>query len=194
MNVIINTGCSNLFSISTAIRNLGHRAIISKNANDILKANKLFLPGVGSVKTAMQELTKNKLIKLIKDCKQPILGICLGMQLLGISSEENNGTQTLGIINTLTKKIENYGLPIPHIGWNKIKIKNQHCLFHKIKDDYFYFVHSYAMPICDSTIATTCHGHSFTAVIKHKNFFGVQFHPEKSGKIGKQLLKNFLEI
>ncbi|AKC60618.1 imidazole glycerol phosphate synthase subunit HisH [Blochmannia endosymbiont of Camponotus (Colobopsis) obliquus] len=193
--VIIDTGCSNLFSVATAIHNLGYHSTISQDVNCISQADKLFLPGVGTAQSAMQQLNKKKIINLIKTCKQPILGICLGMQLFGSSSDENGGITTLNVINIPTKKINVNKLPLPHMGWNKVTVKNKHYLFHNIKNNnYFYFVHNYAMPLCNETIAKSHYGSSFTAAIAYKNFFGVQFHPEKSGYAGKQLIKNFLEI
>lgn len=194
--VIIDTKCSNLLSITTAIKKIGFYPTISNDVNVISQADKLFLPGVGSAQSAMKQLNKEKIVNIIKKHNKPILGICLGMQLLSKKSEENKKTNTLGIIDIETKRIQNNKLPLPHMGWNKIKILKKHNLFNNIHDAnaYFYFAHSYAIPICDVTIASTYYNHLFTSVLMYKNFFGVQFHPEKSGKIGKQLLKNFLEI
>ncbi|MGP2691209.1 imidazole glycerol phosphate synthase subunit HisH, partial [Serratia nevei] len=124
-----------------------------------------------------------------------VLGICLGMQLLAASSEENGGVTTLGLIDTPVKQMTDFGLPLPHMGWNQVSAQAGHHLFRGIDDGaYFYFVHSYAMPICPSTIAQANYGEPFTAAVQKDNFFGVQFHPERSGAAGAQLLKNFLEM
>nr|ADA82637.1 imidazole glycerol phosphate synthase HisH subunit [endosymbiont of Camponotus pudorosus] len=195
--VIINTKCSNLFSVKTMLKKIGCNPKITDNPDIILKANKLFLPGVGTAFAAMQQLEKKNLTQLIQNCTQPILGICLGMQLFGSSSEENDNIKTLGIINTSVTRIQCYDkkLAIPHMGWNKVIFLKQHPLFYGIKNNhYFYFAHSYIMKINQSTIAYTNYGKLFSSVIAHKNYLGVQFHPEKSSTSGKQLLKNFLEI
>ncbi|AKC60028.1 imidazole glycerol phosphate synthase subunit HisH [Blochmannia endosymbiont of Polyrhachis (Hedomyrma) turneri] len=194
--VIINTGCANLFSINTSIRRLGYCPIITDNFDIISQADKIFLPGVGSAQTAMRQLQQKQLISVLQNITQPILGICLGMQILAKYSEENKGTDTLGIINTTVKKMPYQGLSLPHIGWNKTSIKkNTHNLFYNIKNDsYFYFIHNYFIPLCAETIAITQYGIPFTAAITYHNFFGVQFHPEKSSSAGEQLIKNFLEM
>jgi len=193
--VILDTGCSNLFSVSSAIRRIGYQPIISNQKKIILQADKLFLPGIGTALIAMQQLQKFEIVDLIKSYTRPILGICLGMQLFGTFSEENNGIKTLGIIESKVEYIKNPYLPIPHIGWNQVIIRRNSCLFRDIIDkSYFYFVHSYSMFLCSATIAEVHYGKTFTAAIEYNNFFGVQFHPERSGMIGLQLLKNFLEI
>jgi imidazole glycerol phosphate synthase glutamine amidotransferase subunit len=136
-----------------------------------------------------------KSIDLIKACTQPVLGICLGMQLLGKRSEENNGVDLLGIIEEEVPKMTDHGLPLPHMGWNRVYAKAGDRLFRGIEEGaYFYFVHSYAMPVNPYTIAQCNYGEAFTAAVQKDNFFGVQFHPERSGSAGAQLLKNFLEM
>ncbi|MBK4765228.1 MAG: imidazole glycerol phosphate synthase subunit HisH [Pantoea sp. Brub] len=193
--VILNTGCANLTSVKWAIKRLGYIPDISCNPNTILNADKLILPGVGTARTAMNQLKKYNLINLIKEFTKPVLGICLGMQLLGNISEENGGTPTLGIVDEKVSLVKTNGLPLPHIGWNSIDIKTNNYLFNGITNgSYFYFVHSYAMSINDNTISQCYYGELFTAAIQKDNFFGVQFHPERSSKVGKKLLKNFLEI
>lgn len=193
---IINTKCANLFSVKTMLKKIGCHAKITDNTDIILNSDKLFLPGVGTAAAVMKQLKNKNLIQLIKNCTQPILGICLGMQIFGSISEENNNTKTLNVINTPVKLIKKFpGLSIPHMGWNKIIPVKDHILFYQIKHDhYFYFAHSYVMDINQSTIAHTRYGQLFSAIIEHKNFLGVQFHPEKSSNSGKQLIKNFLEI
>ena len=196
MNVVIlDTGCANLSSVNYAVRRLGYQPEVSRDPEIVLRADKLFLPGVGTAKAAMEQLAQRELIELIKACTQPVLGICLGMQLLADSSEENGGVNTLGVIDTQVKQMHAGGLPLPHMGWNQVSARAGSHLFRGIDDDaYFYFVHSYAMPVCANTIAQADYGAPFTAAVQKDNFFGVQFHPELSGAAGAQLMKNFLEM
>ncbi|TSJ59126.1 imidazole glycerol phosphate synthase subunit HisH [Atlantibacter subterranea] len=193
--VILDTGCANLSSVKWAIQRLGYEPQVSRDADVVLRADKLFLPGVGTAQAAMDQLRERELIDLIKACTQPVLGICLGMQLLGSRSEENQGVETLGIIDQAVPKMTDFGLPLPHMGWNRVNPKAGNRLFNGIEDGaYFYFVHSYAMPVNASTIAQCNYGEPFTAAVQKDNFYGVQFHPERSGAAGAQLLKNFLEM
>lgn len=196
MNVVIlDTGCANLASVTYAVRRLGYDPAVSRDAEVVLRADKLFLPGVGTAQAAMDQLTARDLIPLIKACTQPVLGICLGMQLLGTASDENGGIDTLNIIPAAVKKMQDRGLPLPHMGWNQVTPQAGHRLFQGIDDGaYFYFVHGYAMPVCANTIAQAEYGEAFTAAVQKDNFYGVQFHPERSGAAGAQLLKNFLEM
>ncbi|MDU5472107.1 MULTISPECIES: imidazole glycerol phosphate synthase subunit HisH [unclassified Pantoea] len=196
MNVVIlDTGCANLSSVKWAVERLGYTPDVSRDPDVVLRADKLFLPGVGTARAAMNQLEERDLVDLIKACTQPVLGICLGMQLLGSSSEENGGISTLGIIDAECGLMDTHGLPLPHMGWNQITAQAGNHLFRGIdQESYFYFVHSYAMPVNASTIAQCDYGQPFTAAVQKDNFFGVQFHPERSGKAGAQLLKNFLEM
>lgn len=196
MNVVIlDTGCANLASVTYAVQRLGYQPQVSRDPEVVLRADKLLLPGVGTAQAAMDRLQQHQLIALIKACSQPVLGICLGMQLLAKRSEENGAIKTLGIIDVAVKQIADVGLPLPHMGWNQVTAQAANHLFRGIEAGaYFYFVHSYAMPICSSTIAQVNYGEPFTAAVQQDNFFGVQFHPERSGSAGAQLLKNFLEI
>lgn len=193
--VILNTGCSNISSVKWAIYHIGYKVKITSDLKIIKKADKILLPGIGTPKSVMKQLRKRNIIDFLINCNKPILGICLGMQLFGKYSEENSNIKTLNIINQPVKKLNNNDLILPHIGWNKVIYNIKNTLFHKIPNNsYFYFVHSYAMSINKYTVANCYYGEFFSAVIQRKNFFGVQFHPEKSGKNGFQLLKNFLEI
>ncbi|MBO0260053.1 imidazole glycerol phosphate synthase subunit HisH [Escherichia coli] len=193
--VILDTGCANLSSVKWAIQRLGYEPQVSRDADVVLRADKLFLPSVGTAQAAMDQLHERDLIELIKACTQPVLGICLGMQLLGARSEENQGVETLGIIDEAVPKMTDFGLPLPHMGWNRVYPKAGNRLFNGIEDgEYFYFVHSYAMPVNAYTIAQCNYGEPFTAAVQKDNFYGVQFHPERSGAAGAQLLKNFLEM
>ncbi len=193
--VIIDTGCANLSSVKWAVQRLGYAPVISRDAEVIRAADKLILPGVGTARAAMDQLSERDLIPLIKTATQPLLGVCLGMQLLGTFSDENQGVETLGIIDQPVLKMQDAGLPLPHMGWNRVYPKAGDRLFRGIEDGaHFYFVHSYAMPVCANTIAQCTYGAAFTAAVQKDNFFGVQFHPERSGAAGAQLLKNFLEM
>ena len=193
--VILDTGCANLSSVKAAIQRLGYQPQVSREADIVLQADKLFLPGVGTAQAAMDQLAQRELVDLIKACTQPTLGICLGMQLLGSGSDENGGVKTLGIIDQPVTLMKDEGLPLPHMGWNRVTPKAGEHLFRGIEEDsWFYFVHSYAMPVNTYTIAQCQYSQPFTAAVQKDNFYGVQFHPERSGKAGAQLLKNFLEM
>ncbi|ECC4544114.1 imidazole glycerol phosphate synthase subunit HisH [Salmonella enterica] len=196
MNVVIlDIGCANLSSVKSAVARHGYTPVVSREAEIVLRADKLFLPGVGTAQAAMDQLRERELIDLIKACTQPVLGICLGMQLLGRRSEETRGVDLLNIIEQDVPKMTDFGLPLPHMGWNRVYPQAGNRLFQGIEDGaYFYFVHSYAMPVNPWTIAQCNYGEPFTAAVQKDNFFGVQFHPERSGAAGAQLLKNFLEM
>ncbi|QJC31162.1 imidazole glycerol phosphate synthase subunit HisH [Enterobacteriaceae endosymbiont of Macroplea mutica] len=193
--IIINTACGNLYSLQSAIKKIGFNALITNNPNKIRQADKIFLPGVGSVKSAMNTLQKYNLIQMIFSCKKDILGICLGMQILGKYSMESNGIHTLNILDYDVNIINNTNLPVPHMGWNTINYSKFSPILYNIPDQtYFYFSHSYIINTNQYTIATSHYHKFFSAIIQYKNFFGVQFHPEKSGMAGLQLIKNFLKI
>lgn len=193
--VILDTGCANLSSVAYAVQRLGYQPEVSRAPEKIEQADKLLLPGVGTAQAAMAQLAERELIPLIKTCKQPVLGICLGMQLLAQRSEETGGIDMLGLISSPVKQMRDHGLPLPHMGWNQVSSRADHPLFRGIEQGAcFYFVHSYAMPLCVNTVAQANYGEPFTAAVQKDNFFGVQFHPERSGAAGAQLLKNFLEM
>lgn len=193
--VILDTGCANLHSVKSAIQRHGYTPEVSLDADVVLRADKLFLPGVGTAQAAMDKITERKLMPLIKACTQPVLGICLGMQLLAKHSEESGGIDMLDIVDQPVLKIKDVGLPLPHMGWNRVYHKAGDRLFRGIDEGaYFYFVHSYAMPLSENTIAHAHYGEPFTAALQKDNFWGVQFHPERSGSAGAQLIKNFLEM
>ncbi len=197
--VIIDTGCANLSSVKFAIERLGYNVTVSKEPEILQQADKLFLPGVGTAKEAMANLIERDLVEQIKSLKQPVLGICLGMQMLAEASEEGFGDQpiieTLGIVKGHIEKMDVAPLRSPHMGWNQVNAKADNPLFKNIPaNSYFYFVHSYALPVTENTIASCDYGKPFTAAVNKDNFYGVQFHPERSGKAGAQLIKNFLEL
>lgn len=198
--VIIDTGCANVSSVRFAIERLGYSVTISKDPAVVLSADKLFLPGIGTAGAEMRNLAENNLIELIRQVEKPLLGICLGMQLLGKVSQEN-GQQAdewvpcLGLCKGEVQRMDTKGLPLPHMGWNTVTAIDDHPLFKGIApDEYFYFVHSFAMPVGDYTIAQCDYGNPFSAAIQSGNYYGVQFHPERSSKAGSQLIKNFLEL
>ncbi len=190
--VIINYGAGNIQSIKFAIQRLGYNAILSEDAEEIKAADKVIFPGVGEASNAMEKLKQTGLDKVIPTLKMPVLGICLGMQLMCNYCEEGN-TQGLRIFECNVVKFKNQ-LKVPQIGWNQIEnLKTD--LFKGIKEkEYMYLVHSFYVPINKRAIATTNYGIKYTSAMHKSNFYGVQFHPEKSSKAGAQILKNFLEL
>ncbi len=198
--VIIDTGCANVSSVKFAIERLGYSVVISKDSEVVLAADKLFLPGVGTASEAMKNLQERNLIDLVKKVEKPLLGICLGMQLLGkLSQEKGSKSQEsvdcLGLCDGEVSLMETGDLPLPHMGWNTVSALNNNPLFKGIEEgEYFYFVHSFAMPVGDYTIATCDYQNPFSAAIQSGNYYGVQFHPERSSKAGSRLIKNFLEL
>lgn len=191
---IIDTGCANLSSVKFAFERLGIQAEISRDLDNIKAADKLLLPGVGTAVAAMKILQDRNLIDTIRNATQPMLGICLGMQLMTEYSSEGD-VPTLNLMNCRTELIPNTSLPLPHMGWNQVNFVENHPLFADIEQgSHFYFVHSYAVLPNKHTIATCDYGVSFSAALQNGNFYGVQFHPERSGKAGVQLLKNFVEL
>jgi len=190
--VIINYGAGNIKSIQFAFNRLGLDAVLSHNPEEILTADKIIFPGVGEASTAMEKLTQSGLISLIPQLKQPVLGICLGMQLLCNATEEGH-TKGLGIFNTNVKRFSNQ-VKVPQMGWNVIK-NLQSELFTGIKEsEYMYLVPSYFAEHCAETIATTNYGINYASALQHNNFYGVQFHPEKSSLAGEKILQNFLKL
>ena len=196
--VIIDTNCANLLSVKMAFQRNGHHVTITDNHARIQQADKVILPGVGTAKSAMQSLEEKGLIALIPTLTQPVLGICLGMQLLSAFSTENQQTNCLGIFDAAITPFTVTDRPIPHMGWNTLIIDHSHPLFDGISSgSYVYFVHSYAA-LSEQwkafSLAQTHYGQYFAAVIQKDNFYGMQFHPEKSGEIGAKLLNNFVNL
>ena len=190
--VIINYGAGNIQSIKFAIQRLGFEAILSDNIEEISAADKVIFPGVGEASSAMKKLKSTKLDAVIPTLKQPVLGICLGMQLMCNYCEEGD-TKGLRIFDVDVVKFNNM-LKVPQVGWNQIyNLKS--ALFEGIaENDYMYLVHSYYAPLCTETIATTNYGLEYSSALENQNFYGTQFHPEKSGDVGEQILKNFLNL
>ncbi|MER3497303.1 MAG: imidazole glycerol phosphate synthase subunit HisH [Chitinophagaceae bacterium] len=189
--VIIKYNAGNSQSVLFALKRLGVQAIISNNAEEILSADKLIFPGVGEAATAMRFLKENKLDKIILAAQQPFLGICLGMQLLCRHSEEGD-TDGLGIFDCHVKKFAG-DLKIPHMGWNEVE-ETKNPLFRNVINQPFYFVHSYYAELCNQTVGVTDYGIRFSSALQKDNFYGVQFHTEKSGTAGETVLKNFLSL
>ncbi|UJH91551.1 imidazole glycerol phosphate synthase subunit HisH [Antarcticibacterium sp. 1MA-6-2] len=189
---IVNYGAGNIQSIKFAVRRLGHEAVLSSDAEEIRAADKVIFPGVGEASSAMRMLRSTGLDTVIPTLTQPVLGICLGMQLMCQSSEEGN-TTGLGIFDAKVVRFNN-SQKVPQIGWNKIyDLKSD--LFDGVEEnEYIYLVHSYYIPECTETIASTEYGVEYTSAIKKNNFYGVQFHPEKSSTAGEKILRNFLKL
>ena len=192
---IIDCGGANIASLTNALKRLGAVSTLTSDARTIENASHVILPGVGAAANAMQRLASQQLLEVIKKLSQPVLGICLGMQLLAESSEEDQ-TECLGIVPSgVEKLLVHPQTPVPNMGWCKVHQIGRHELFTEIDDDsYFYFVHSFALARGDFTIATADHTEPFTAVLAQDNFLATQFHPERSAAAGAQLLKNFLKI
>jgi glutamine amidotransferase len=190
--VIIKYNAGNVCSVEFGLQRLGVNAVVTDNAEEILSADKIIFPGVGAAGFAMDYLCERKLDALIKNCTQPFLGICLGMQLLCKYSEENN-TQCIGVFNEAVKKFEG-NIKVPQMGWNNIYDLKQPLFYGLNEEEYVYFVHSYYAEKSAHTVATANYNLEYSAAMQKDNFYAVQFHPEKSGKAGEKILKNFIEL
>jgi glutamine amidotransferase len=193
--VIVESGGANIASLQFALGRLGAAAQVSADARRIEAATHVILPGVGSAADAMARLRRRGLDELIPTLTQPVLGICLGMQLLHEASDEGR-THCLGVIPGLAARfVEAPGRPVPHMGWNTLEIACDCALLEGLADqDYAYFVHSFALPVSEATAAICRYGGPFSACVRRRNFYGAQFHPERSGAVGARLLQNFLTI
>jgi glutamine amidotransferase len=195
MLAIVDSGGANIASVRFALQRLGVQGELTADPAVIRAADRVILPGVGSAQEGMKRLQAKGLVDCVRGLKQPVLGICLGMQLLFEESEEGS-TPSLGIIPGRVALLpESPGITVPHMGWNTITARPDTPLLKGFTGDTrFYFVHSFAGPVNAFTIASCDHGTPFAAVVQRANFSGVQFHPERSGSAGAQLLKNFLEM
>ncbi|MEO9965673.1 MAG: imidazole glycerol phosphate synthase subunit HisH [Reichenbachiella sp.] len=191
--VIIDYGAGNVRSVKFACERLGLHAELSSDAETIASADKLIFPGQGEASSSMIALEKYGLVEVIKAAKQPFLGICLGMQMMCEYSEEND-TKGLGLFPLPVKLFPGEGLKVPHMGWNQIENLQTPLMGGLEEKEYMYFVHSYYVPDSEWTIAKANYPKPFSAALHKDNFYGCQFHPEKSGTCGQQILKNFIEL
>jgi len=191
---VVNSGGANISSVLHALGRLGAEPEFTNDARVIRAADRVILPGVGAAGNAMDVLRRHGLVDVIRSLQQPVLGICLGMQLLFESSAEDDASM-LGLIPARLERLpDREGLRVPHMGWNSIETTCPDPLTRSLNGKWFYFVHSFAAPVGDWTLASSTHGQPFSAVVRRDNFSGAQFHPERSAVAGANLLKNFLEM
>jgi imidazole glycerol-phosphate synthase subunit HisH len=199
---IIDSGGANLASLQFALQRLGASSEVTTSPAVVRNAQRLLLPGVGAAGDAMDRLRAAGLVDVLRELQQPLLGICLGMQILYAASEENpvapgQPTRCIGVLPQIVTRLHAApGLPVPHMGWNQIVA---HAAAHPLlaglaAEDYVYFVHSFAAPVSAATLASCIYGTTFCAVVQRGNFYGTQFHPERSGAVGARLLANFLGL
>lgn len=194
MIAIIDYKMGNLRSVENALHRLGAEFEVTADADKIIRADRVLLPGVGNAAEAMYNLRSAGLPEVIKSLRRPVLGICVGMQVMCRHSEEGDA-ECMGIFDAHVKRFKpTPSEKVPHVGWNQIGNLEKK-LFTDVKcGSFVYFVHSYYAELCPDTIATTRHGLLFSSALKYENFYGTQFHPEKSGDTGEQIIKNFLEL
>jgi len=211
-NVIVDTGCANLASVKFAIERLGFTVEVTDDIEKIKAADKVIFPGVGSAKHAMKNIRAKALVATLQGLTQPVLGFCLGMQLMtkssteGVTSFDNTVTddcnteatetiECLSLIPTQVSPLNAQGNRLPHMGWNTLTSVADHPVLKGVNvNDYFYFVHSFAAPMSEYTLASCEYGSEFSAIIGKDNFIGCQFHPERSGALGSKIIQNFLEL
>ena len=193
--VIVASGGANIASLQYALQRLDAAAEVSADGGRIRAATHVILPGVGAAADAMSRLRRAQLQQVIPGLTQPVLGICLGMQLLHEESDEGPAA-CLGIIPGRAARFPDApGRPVPHMGWNTLQLRRPSALLAGVADqDYAYFVHSYALPVGEATVAASCYGDAFSACVEWNNFYGTQFHPERSAALGARLLRNFLAL
>ena len=193
--VVIKYNAGNIYSVVHALRRLGIEPIVTSDEKTILAADKVIFPGVGEAANTMKFLKEREIDKLIKSLKQPVLGICLGMQLMCKRSEEGD-VECLNIFDVEVKKFvaQQQNEKIPHMGWNQIYALKSGLFLSTTENQFVYFVHSYYVPLCENTIATVDYIYPFSAALKKDNFYATQFHPEKSGDVGEQILRNFIDL
>ena len=190
---IINYGAGNIRSVSNALDGLGTAYFVSTKIDELRHADKLILPGVGEARSAMESLDRGGLVEWLRTVEVPFLGICIGMQILFERSTERD-TTCLGVIPGIVSKFDASKGKVPHMGWNTVQVRGKSPLFNGIRNnEFFYFVHSYSAPVGPATIGLTEYHHPFSAAVQRGNFYGVQFHAEKSGRTGLRILQNFIE-
>ncbi len=191
---VVDSGGANIASVLHALRRLGAEPVFTSDARAVQSADRVLLPGVGAAARAMAKLRQHDLVSTLRALQQPVFGICLGMQLLFQSTDEGE-SELLGMIPAHVERLDHKdGLRVPHMGWNSIRTVSNYKLCDGMSGMWFYFVHSYAAPTGDWTLATTEHGRSFSAIVRSGNYFGAQFHPERSAAPGAALLKRFLDL
>jgi len=201
MIIIVDYGVGNLRSVENALHRLGAEYTLSSEPSVISSADKVLLPGVGNAAEAMANLRSRELVQPIRELRKPLLGICIGMQVLCRYSEEGD-TECVGLFDTDVRKFDasdsslpdGSSLKVPHMGWNRINNLSSKLFKNIDEGSYLYFVHSYRPGICRDTISTTEYGGIFSSALKYENFYGTQFHPEKSGDVGERILQNFLAL
>ena len=196
MIAIIDYDTGNLRSVCNALDRIGAQYCLTDDPSQIAQADRVLLPGVGEASSAMQKLQERGLCDVIRNLKVPVLGICIGMQLMCRHSEEGN-VDCLGIFDADVRKFEAdpaAGVKVPHMGWNSL-VDLKTGLFDGLADgDFVYFVHSFAADVCEDTVAVSENGRRFSAAMRKGNFYGAQFHPEKSGEVGEKILRNFMNL
>ena len=192
---IIDSGGANIASLRFALERLGASSTLTVDADELRATPRVILPGVGAAADAMRRLESLRLVEVIRELRQPVLGICLGMQLLFDASDEGD-TRCLGLLPGRVERFpDRDGFPVPHMGWNQLDFESDAALLTGIgRGEYVYFVHSYRAPVGPWTVATSDYGGSFSAVVRQRNFHGAQFHPERSAHVGARLLAAFLEV
>ncbi|NNC36969.1 MAG: imidazole glycerol phosphate synthase subunit HisH [Acidimicrobiales bacterium] len=191
---IVDTGCANLASVKFAFDRLGALSVITRDADTIYAAPRVILPGVGSAGYAMDRLRERELIPVIQNLVQPVMGICLGMQLIFDCSEEGD-VDGLAMVDGKIEALETGDLPCPHMGWNTLTDLKDDPLLNGVEENaYAYFVHSFAAPVSAKTLACSTYGTKFSAIVRQGNVYGCQFHPERSGETGAQIFRNFLKV
>lgn len=194
MIAVIDYEMGNLRSVGNALDRLGAEWKLTADHDEIRRASKVLLPGVGNDAEAMARLRDRDLCQLIRDLRRPVLGICVGMQVMCRHSEEGD-VDCLGIFDAKVRRFpDEDGLKVPHVGWNRINNLDSKLLKGIERGAYVYYVHSYYAPLCPDTIATTRYGSTMFSALKYENFYGTQFHPEKSGDVGEKILENFLAL
>lgn len=194
MIAIIDYGMGNIRSLGNALDRLGAQWILTPEHNVIREASHVILPGVGNASEAMKRLAENNLPALIQSLRQPVLGICVGMQVMCRHTAEGD-CDCMGIFDAKVHRfVASEGVKVPHMGWSKISNLDSKLFRGLPSGSYMYFVHSYYAPLCPDTIATSKHPDMYSAALKYENFYGTQFHPEKSGEAGEKLLQNFISL